>query len=225
MTWMLCLTLALTIITTACGIDTVGYIDKPLYVDTLMFRHEPINLGRSSYLGLNLYYRIYSTEVDAETDKQAFETRQSGQIVEGTAIQYLTSATGLNYRLAYTAVISPEEETVVSIDNLTFLDPPPTIDKASAASLISVYLNSSSQQIFALLSGALPAGKLAILRNASTPLLFSTRPIQGDPDFQQKGDNESRVFVQLFISSYGMDTNLIDLHSNALYLGRLEIQY
>jgi hypothetical protein len=89
----------------SCGIDTINYLSEdPLSIssDSSSFIFSIKNaVVNPYYLGVMIFYRIYASEDDAESDKAYISAKQSeANSVPGSLIEnQLISSSGLGYNL------------------------------------------------------------------------------------------------------------------------------
>ena len=199
----------------SCGIDILSVLDSPPeYISPLVFK-GPLNPDATLYRGIDIYYRIYAKEEDANADREKLLNRQAqANALPGDAIKfYLLSDLGLKYK------------------RLNVNQGTPSLNKD--------YLGSYRVQ----LSYDQAAFELTLLRydGLSPPIIikrsndgtssFSVRPVEPDGDYQTSADDDSepdRYHIQFFAASYGIDIangSFNDLYSNAVSLGIQAIDY
>jgi hypothetical protein len=234
----ICKFLLFWIMLSACGIETVSILDEPEKVGSLIFYQNAKNLVRSDYFGINIYYRIYDTESAATADVTKYESSKSAQLLPGNATIYLTAASGLKYRQVFIANILPDPNDVTEQPLTTVLDltgvlrQTPTIRSGSTDSdqLMEIFLSNrsrdSGQIVLRVNSTATrPASEIYLLRDTIEANLFSKVPFLDDPDYAATtSDSDGGTYVQFFIASYGSSATLVDVFSDAVFLGRVELQ-
>jgi hypothetical protein len=194
----------------ACGIDSLNYLgseSRPYYVSQseigLSFL-GPANPAVPPYLGINLYYRIYASETEADTDRSRLEQRQSSDYVPGSSVPNFLETT-LRY-------VKPARNEILA---------PPTIPRTLESDPMSVDLIDGN-----LFLNIGTTSTYDLKRNVAGSLYdFSVKPIDQDSDFSNANstDLSPYFYVQFFAASYGVDLggSTTELFSNAVFLGRV----
>jgi len=196
----------------SCGIDTLNYLG-PTVMPTLISQSPsglifsgPENPPIPPYSGINIYYRIYASETEANNDKARLEQRQSSDTIPGSSVPYFLEPT-----LGYAR---PARNTSSA---------PPTIPSSFDSDSIRIDLIEGRLylQIGASESFELQRNLRGILRD------FSIIPLDEDSDFNKiippTETEPGPLHVQFFAASYGFDFlgSNPELYSNAVFLGRI----
>ena len=228
---------AMDIALVACGIDTFATLaNDPVaksYDSTSLQFLGPVP-GDASYLGVELFYRIYDSSTDAETDRAYVLARQSAEnTVPGSVIKsYLTAATpgGLNY--LNPVLVNPG--TGSKIDSIpTLLDADLGSGSADYYVNIAFPTDTGTEPKLEIFDGiaALPTVAYTSRRNvtdAGTYKYFKgDEPVSGDADFRtNSGDVDRTYYVQFFAASYGIDfTSFSELYGDAVFLGLITLSF
>jgi hypothetical protein len=208
----------------SCGIDTINYLSEdPIKISetTSSFIFSIQKTGSESYLGVELFYRIYASDMDADTDKNYITARQSEtNSVPGELIKsQLISAGGLRY-------ISPAVNNSIKIPIIG------TGEVDNDNDYINVSFPTSGQPNFYIDSDS---STLHILKrnvidesDGEYKSFLDDKPVEGDPDYRSSIDDldETIYYVQFYSAAYGLDKNTFeDLYGNAIYLGRVTLIY
>lgn len=213
--------------TTSCGIDSIAYLsadDTPKYIsDGFNALDFSAPSGPSIlYIGLNIYYRIYDSEDDANTDKSLLESKQGSTSIPGSSIPYLENT--LKY-------IRPARYSLK--DNTTSMVIPTVPDSIITTDILSIKLISGKIYLDLDTSSLLDEIEevpdtndvFELLRNPGygNPSGFDIPPQPGDHDYEEGEVEDLSYFIQFFASSYGFNLagSSPDLYSNAVYLGRI----
>lgn len=205
------------IVSMSCGIDTINYLSgNPRSYsasDTALVFYGPASPD-STYLGIDLFYRIYASDADADADLAGITARQSAtNAVPGASVSsYLLSASGLAYSkpLLNGVIAIPQIATMTSdFAEIDFqATPEPTIS-----------FPSSSPSVYELRRA---------IGSGSSYASFYTKPVAGDADFKSNsGDSDSTYYVQFFAASFGIDfgSGITELYGDAVYLGRITLNF
>jgi hypothetical protein len=201
----------------SCGIDIVSVLDTPpVYISPLVFKGpaDPDTL----YYGVDVFYRIYAVEADANADRDMLLAKQGlANALPGDAIKnYLLSDSYLKYRRLNVNANTP------SLKN-TFLQ---TYSAQFNYDLVSneLFLLLYDGEIQINISDLIPLPKILKRSNNSN---FSDEPQAGDADYHANAEDAdpATYYVQFFAASYGLDTSLNDLYSDAVSIGIQAIDY
>jgi len=214
----LALTLSIVVSISSCGIDTLSYLsDEPesrsISISALTFV-GPSDSG--SYSGVYIFYKIYAHEASATTDYNTIISKQNAEnAVPGSVItSYLTTASGLGYK-----------ECILN-GNLYI----PTLNKSIINSnLISIDFSgfgADNEPVLTIDGGSDYIISRNITRTSGYKSFHDSEPKSGDSDFKSyTGDDDSTYYVQFFAASYGYDSSLNDVYSDAVYLGLITLNY
>ncbi|MBP7262591.1 MAG: hypothetical protein KBB32_00310 [Spirochaetia bacterium] len=195
----------------ACGIDIVSYLSQQPVSDGPNLVKAPA-APDSMYLGVELFYRIYATYDDAQSDLTAYSAKQSSETIPGESVEsFLLSQSNYAYR-------------TLVVDGL---DPGPTL-RASLLAFDLATLAFSSTTESTITIGANPPYDLS--RNLPTPVSFSVPPTEGDQDYEHNDDDPDTgiFYIHTFAACYGLDTansTFPNLYSKAVSLGITTLSY
>jgi len=209
------------IVSMSCGIDTISYLSgnprSYSATETALVFYGPTTAD-SAYLGIDVFYRIYASDTDADADLASITARQNAtNAVPGNSVSsYLLSASGLAYSkplLDGTIPIPQVPAADLPVSDYAEIDfqtmPEPTISFPSSVPI-------SHQLKRAITSGGSYAS-------------FYTEPVAGNADFKSNsGDSDATYYVQFFAASYGIDFSsggITELYGDAVYLGRVTINF
>lgn len=210
---------ALGAFTSACGIDIVSVLDTPPeYISPLVFR-APIAPDAALYYGVDVFYRIYATEDDANADKDKLLAKQAlANSLPGDAIKsYLLAESGLKYKR-----LNVNQDT-------------PSLKKAFLGSYTAKlsYDADVGNELALVLDDDFffpLAETLTLERSNDAKTSFSIRPADEDSDYQGNAADldPDRYYLHFFAASYGIDvvnSSFNDLYSDAVSLGIQAIDY
>jgi len=198
----------------SCGIDTLNYLGPTVMPRSIsqspigLIFSGPDNPSIPPYSGINLYYRIYVSETEADTDRSRLEQRQGSDSVPGSAISSFLETT-LRY-------VRPAR-----IENRA----PPTIPSSFDSDSMRIELISG--RLYLLIG---ESSSYELKRNLQGLLHdFSKLPVDEDNDYNnvlpKTDENEAGqlFYVQFFAASYGFNFlgSNPELYSNAIFLGRI----
>ncbi len=209
----------------SCGIDTISYLeDNPISIsiDT-SFVFSIIKSGSSSYLGVELFYKIYAYEDDATNDKAYIDSKQNEtNYLPGSLIEsQLLSNSGLSYSRALlnNSIIDLMKIPLLSKDDV--ISDSDNISVTLSPDGIILSIASESPDKFQI--------KRSITNSSGDYKTFLIEPIVGEKDFRSNVANdisENEYFVQFYAAAYGLDIGTLeDLYGKAVYLGRIAINY
>lgn len=222
---MFCLLLMICISIISCGIDSINYLSEdPISISsdgTSSFIFSIKESGSSSYLGVELFYRIYASQADADSDKSYITAKQSEtDSVPGALIEsQLKSSSGLRY-------LSPVVNDAIKIPILSKDDVLNEDDRIN----LSFYTGSIEPNYFIDHDDAT---FYTLKRNVSDESgdykTFLDEPVAGDDsDFRSNNDHEDgdAYYVQFYAAAYGLDiSSFEDLYGDAIYLGRITLNF
>lgn len=209
------------IVSMSCGIDTISYLSgnprSYSVTDTALVFYGP-DSPDGTYMGIDLFYRIYASEADADADLAGITARQSAtNAVPGSSVtSYLLSASSLAYTkpLLDGSIEIPQVPTLTSdFAEIVFQSTPGPMTPEPTISFPS-----SSPSTYEL--------RRSIGSGSSAS--FNAIPVSGDADFKSNsGDSDSVYYVQFFAASFGIDfsTGITELYGDAVYLGRMKISF
>jgi hypothetical protein len=207
----------------SCGIDSIAFLGSKVTLassgpSSSVFLAPSVT--EDNYLGVFLFYRIYASEVLAETDKNNVYNKQNVlNAVPGTIIEsYLLSPGGLKYKKLtidgdvpipslYKSLIPIN--TLVSIDFPTSTSVEPKITILKEASATISYIISRS-----------------ITGTTGSYLSFRDKALDGQDDYLASTvDPDPNVdYIQFFAVTYGINQNsLQELYGDAVYIGRITL--
>jgi len=184
----------------SCGIETISsYIDgAPRYQSELLFKGTDLEEASIIYQGIDVFYKIYAREADADAEKFDIQTRQANDIVPGNQVKsYLQNS--LKYKRLN--------------GNIPSLNRP-----ADPERLFEIQVSGELVDI----SGT------TFRRSSSTNKSFTDRPTQDDDDYRHSDTPDSEGYIiQFYGSSYGTNFagGDPDVYSDATYLGRKRVSY
>ena len=207
----------------SCGIDTISYLtEDPVSISsdgTSSFIFYVKESGSVSYLGADLFYRIYASSIDADSDKNYVIAKQSEvNAVPGTLIESnLISSSGMQYKSPVVndtikiPIISVDD--IVDQDSYIILSFPGNMEP-------SYYINPDSSTLFFLKRNVIdPSG--------GYKSFIDDPPEVDDQDYKSRvGDTDNEYYVQFFAAAYGLNiSNFEDLYGDAVYLGRIVLNF
>jgi hypothetical protein len=208
--------------TFSCGIDTINYLSEdplPISSDSSSFifsiRNTVVN---PYYLGVMIFYRIYASEVDAESDKAYVSAKQSeANSVPGSLIEnQLISSSGLGYN---SLVVNDEIRIpVISKNDVNDDDDYINVSFTSTIEQPNYYIEHASATLYTLKRNVINPGGYKT---------FLDKPVAGDPDYRSRIDDiDSTYYIQFYGAAYGLDgISFEDLYGKAIYLGRMTVYY
>jgi hypothetical protein len=206
----------------SCGIDTINYLSEdPVSISsdgTSSFIFSIINTGSTNYLGVQLFYRIYASSSDADSDKSYITAKQGEtNFVPGALIEsYLISPNGLKYlsplinnEIRFPSIVKSVVNDENDYINLSY---PGTEEP-------SFFVDSAASTRYVL--------KRNVLDSSNHYKSFLDIPITGDADYRSNSsDDDDTYYVQFYSSAYGTSSaDLLDLYGNAIYLGRVTLNF
>jgi len=209
------------IVSMSCGIDTISYLSgnprSYSATETALVFYGPTTAD-AAYLGIDVFYRIYASDTDADADLASITARQNAtNAVPGNSVSsYLLSASGLAYS-------KPLLDGTIPIPQIPAADLPVSdyaeIDFQTAPEPTIIFPSSGPTSYE--LKRAITSG--------GTYASFYTEPVAGNADFKSNsGDVDATYYVQFFASSYGIDFSsggITELYGDAVYLGRVTINF
>jgi hypothetical protein len=218
--------MTIALVLTSCGIETLVYLggdQTPVpYANSgnvLDFKNpaDPAN-------GINLYYRIYDSEDDADTDKDILASRQSSENIPGSAISYLENTLKYikpaRYSLKNKEIIPgiptiPESDISTELISIKMISGRIFIDLATDSVLEIIEEDPLTDDVFELLR----------LTGTGSPKGYDQLPLVGDQDYKSGITENFSFYVQFFAASYGFNLtgSSTEIYSNAVYLGRIEL--
>lgn len=212
--------------TVSCGIDSLVYLNaSPILVSAddknIVFRMPTATSETGSYLGVELYYRIYATIEAAEADKATISSVQAAEdYFPGSEVKsHLLNISSIDYsKLALDRIISvpaiPEETAPAGA--LISLEFPSTLSAAPAV-IIRDATTRNVLDTFIMSRSILVSG-------TNNYASFFTEPARTDADFDYSSTDTDpgTYYLQFFAAAYGMDfASFEELYGRALYLGRI----
>lgn len=205
----------------SCGIDTLSYLSgEPVSVssDETALSFTGPTTGDSDYSGVYVFYKIYAYEGSATTDYNYVITKQSDDdAVPGAIItSYLTTSSGLGYK-------------ELMLNGKAYM---PTLKGSSIDSgkIISIDFSGFQSGIEPVLS--VEGGTEYVINRSVTDSggylsFLENEPVSGNADYKSYSDDddENTYFVQFFAASYGYDSSLNDVYSDAVFLGLITLNY
>lgn len=202
----------------ACGIDTLAYLSQnPRAISSssnaIDFR-GPLTPD-PEYLGMDILYKIYAVESDADTDKASIQTKQEAAVIPGDIVKsYILNS--LKYRrlslssageyspcIKASLILTPDDELKLSLGDVPAQDIEFTV---ALGSPVKTYRNTSD---------GFP--------------LFSVEPSVADADYMAASGADpdaSQYYVQAYAVSYGVEfVNFTELYGDAVYLGRIILDF
>jgi hypothetical protein len=209
------------IISMSCGIDTISYLSgNPRSYsasDTALVFYGPATPD-SAYLGMDVFYKIYASDTDADTDLASLTARQSTtNAVPGYSVSsYLLSSSGLGYN-------KPMLDGSIPIPEIP-------IAKLPSSDFAEIDFQTMPEPTIIFPSSASVSYKLRrAITSASTYASFNAKPVSGDADFKiNSGDSDSVYYVQFFAASFAIDFTsggITELYGDAVYLGRITLNF
>lgn len=185
----------------SCGIETIGtYINgAPRYQSELLFKGTDLEETNLLYHGIEVFYKIYAREADADAEKAEIQTRQTNDIIPGNQVKvYIQNS--LRYKRLK--------------GNIPSLNRP-----ADPETTLFVLL---------VLGEVVDISGTTFLRSSSLNKSFADKPTQDDDDYRHSDTPDSEGYIiQFYGCSYG--TNFAggdpDVYSDATYLGRARVVY
>lgn len=213
------------IFVSSCGIDTIAYLNSkvtPKSDNASSFVFLAPTDTEASYLGVFLFYRIYASELSAQSDLENLNNKQSiTNAVPGSSVEsYLLAPKGLNYKRLAVDFGAPiptleksllEEEALVSIDFPSSTGVEPTITITSGVPAVTTVY-----KIWRNITGS------------NEELSFRDRPQSGQDDYTTSSliPNPTEYYIQFFAATYGIDlSDLSELYGDAVDLGRITVYF
>jgi hypothetical protein len=205
------------VLITSCGIDSFDdFLSKQPKVDgsglesSVIFR--PVDTGvvfEPNYLGVEIFYRLYNSLEQAQSDKERFEQNQNKEVIPGSAItSHLLVPGGLNY----------QKPTANSSD--LFIRAGEDITENT---IIIIEWDSFSKEL-KLLIGSKPPIVLHRTGLVSGGGSYSIKPSSGDIDFSGQAASSDTIYIQLYAASSGFNFSSIrSVYSKATYLSTLRL--
>lgn len=184
----------------SCGMETIGsYISgAPRYQSELLFKGTDVEESNLLYQGIDVFYKIYAREADADAEKAEIQTRQTNDIIPGNQVKiYLQNS--LKYKRLK--------------GNIPSLNRPGNPD-----TLFVIRRTGATVDI----SG------FSFSRSSSTNRSFADRPMPEDDDYRHSDTPDAEGYIiQFYGSSYGTNFagGDPDVYSDATYLGREHVSY
>ena len=218
-------------ITASCGIDTIVYLSNDPTLrssDASALVFSGPDSGDASYLGVEIFYRIYASASDADADRGNVVSRQTAtNAVPGSIVEsYLANSSGLNYHkpvLKDTAGIPTVRIPAIRSTELPSVAYYASIDFPSA---------SNTEPTITIVNGDTSVSTgYTLMRNVSDSAgvyrTFRDEPRSGDSDYRSNSsDTDGEYFVQFFATSYGLDFfDFTELFGDAVYLGRITLNF
>jgi len=215
-------------LTVSCGIDTIVYLslkaERRSYDPPSSFVLSGPSTSDASYLGLNVYYRIYAVETDATADVNSISARQSAtNAVPGASVPgYLASSSGLGYQ----RLVLVDAATGLPVDSI------PTLERSLVPGdgLVAVTFNPSGEPDMEIRLGSAQAiSRRYLLRRVVTGgsygnLRFIDPPVAGAVDYKSGTVSSNRYYIQFFAAAYGMNFDTFEeLYGDAVHLGMITI--
>lgn len=208
------------IVSMSCGIDTISYLSgNPRSYsasETALVFYGPAFPYDSAYLGIDIFYKIYASDADAEADLASLTAKQSAtNAVPGYFVSsYLLSSSGLSYRKPM----------------LNGSIPIPQLPKANLPSSDYAEIDFSTPPRISFPSSGPASYELRrAITSGGTYVSFNTEPIAGDADFKSiSGDSDSTYYVQFFAAAFGIDFTsggITELYGDAVFLGRIVLNF
>jgi len=217
----------------SCGIDSIVYLnDNPVLTSTddstSIFKGPESN--NSSYLGVEIFYRIYYSLSDADADKSTISTKQDvDESIPGSVInEYLINPNGLKYK----------NLVLVNIQDSSLQRRIPTIlstEIPDSSYFVSIeFPSASNEEPFITITNEVANEKtlhLLLKRNsgiANDYLRFIDEPKVGDPDFKANTNSTTpgTYYVQLYAASYGLNfVDFSELYGDAVFIGRIILNF
>lgn len=213
-------TLALTFVVSfsSCGIDTLSYLEfepvsKSSTISALTFTGPS---GGSDYSGVYVFYKIYAYDAPAITDRNTVISKQNADnVVPGSIItSYLIPSSGLGYK----ACILNGQEFIPTLKKSVIGTNEINIDFSGFAA--------GAEPVLTIDGGS----AYIIARNVTGTSGYKSyqeyEPKSSDADFKSySSDVDDEYYVQFFAASYGYDSSLNDVYSDAVYLGLITLNY
>jgi len=202
----------------SCGIDTINYLtEDPVSISsdgTSSFIFSIKKPGSFSYLGVELFYRIYDSNADAIADKNYIDAKQSEiNSVPGAFIEsQLLSSSGLRY-------IAPTVDDSIKIPIISKDDVNDENDYI-ILSFPDYYISHDESTLFLL------KRNVNDISGGGYKSFIDSPPVSGDPDYRTNTtETDTEYYVQFYAAAYGLDNNFEDLYGNAVYLGRITLNF
>jgi hypothetical protein len=185
----------------SCGIETIGsYISgAPRYQSELIFKGTDLEESSLLYQGIDVFYKIYAREADADAEKADIQTKQANDIIPGNQVKiYLQNS--LKYKRLKGNI--------------------PSLNRPGDPETLFVIQYSDG--------GTVNISGYSFARSSSTNKTFADRPMQEDDDYRHSDTPDAEGYlIQFYGCSYG--TNFAggdpDVYSDATYLGRVRVRY
>jgi hypothetical protein len=215
----------------SCGIDEIYYLSQnplSIYNDSTSFilsikKPDPDD---QSYLGVQLFYKIYASLDDADIDRSYISAKQSEtNSVPGNLIEtYLISTSGLGYMspvvnnsikipFILKSAVTDENDFI----NVTFTS---TTDQPGFY-FNHDYINHVVTTFYTLKRSVIDDTQGGEYKT------FLAKPVAGDSDYRSRiDDDDSTYFIQFYAAAYGLDlSSFEDLYGSAIYLGTMTVEY
>jgi hypothetical protein len=214
----------------SCAIDSVVFLNKnPIPTSnnesSLIFKGP--ESSNASYLGVEIFYKIYASITDAESDKSSISTRQdSSDSVPGSLISsYLLNPNALHY----VRLILADDDGILSIIPTIKSEDIPTqsyfitIEFPSASNqepFINIINEVSNEISYSLLLKRIGIGNDSVS--------FLEEPKSDDTDYKSnEADTDPHIYyLQLYAASYGLNFNdFSELYGDAIFIGRITLNF
>ncbi len=199
----------------SCGIEDAQqyllYQPRPNSEAATSINFYPPEQYEPQFLGIDIFYKIYASKTDADTDAANFSARQDADIIPGSSIiSYLLSTNALNYHRLYN---NTEQSSFVITKNLI----------PSTSNLLTIELTTNNELLFKIDNTEITK----LLRNTDTAnISFSIQPDQTDSDYKAStNDQDPQHYIQLYAVSYGYTSILKPIFSKAIKIGVLTVVY
>ncbi|HUW70784.1 MAG TPA: hypothetical protein VMX33_11190 [bacterium] len=212
------------IVSMSCGIDTISYLSgnprSYSATDTALVFYGPATPYDTSYLGIDIFYKIYASDTDADADLASLTARQSAtDAVPGYSVSsYLLSSSGLAYsKPLLNASIPIPQLPVANLPSTDYAE----IDFPTMTTEPTISFPSSGPTSYELRRA---------ISSGGTYVSFNTKPVAGDADFKSNSldTDETTFYVQFFAASFGIDFasgGITELYGDAVYLGRIALNF
>lgn len=184
----------------SCGIETIGtYINgAPRYQSELLFKGTDLEEANLLYQGIDVFYKIYAREADADAEKAEIQTRQTNDIIPGNQVKvYIQNS--LRYKRLK--------------GNIPSLNRPADPETVFVLQVLGKVVDISG---------------ITFLRSSSLSKSFEDKPTQDDDDYRHSDSPDLEGYtIQFYACSYGTNFagGDPDVYSDATYLGRARVAY